>query len=667
MPLPMLRQLTLASLITLGLTACGGSDSGPNPPAASSSAGQPSSSVASSSSVGQSSSAAASSSSAPADVEPAEFSFEPQTGVERGATVTSNAITVSEIDAATTIGIAGGAYAVNGGDYTQGEGTVESGDSVTVQLTAPEGFATEASVTLTIGGVSGTFTVTTQERDTTPDTFSFAPLNDQEPEAEVTSGTVTITGINDAATISVENGLYAIDGGDFTAEAGEVQENQSIALQTTVPAGAGATREVTLTVGGVAGVWTVSTPEDTEPPEAEFVFPTPMTATEADTVIVRGTATDTLSTVTRVTLQVTNDNGTNDLDLESEDDFATWQKTVTLADGDNTITLTAEDEFGNVLSDGGSVTVVRQAIEKSFPDADLPIEGPLKLVYDEERERVLFGGITNTVIYSVDINTGKRSAFFTQDMAPELDIIEHAEGLEITPGGGELLVLLDRLKSEGPGVLRIDLDTKEYEVLLTRDSQPEDQPKVTRPTSLRLDPTNSDRAFMLDEGMDSMVSLDLTSGVRTLVSNDDFSGPVMDTPDDLLINADNDRALVVDAHETLYWVDLASGDRTLLFSEGTPNDTPRFYLSSAIATDNIEQRVLGVDWISHALWSIDTETGAYEVISGPSLPHAYNELINFTGMDLSNDNEYLIGVDANQEGLFVIDIKTGERVILSKN
>lgn len=706
MPLPLLRQLTLASLITFGLTACGGGSSNPEPPSSSSSPSASSeaalasssssegassstesstsqeassSSEASASSVGTSSvgasssseatssSEAASSSIAPPDLEPAAFSFEHQADVERGATLTSNAITISDIDAPTSISISGGTYAINGGDYVQGEGSVENGDSITLQLIASEEFATESTATLTAGGISGTFTVTTLARDTTPETFSFAPLEEQALEAEVTSGTVTITGINDAADITIENGQYILNGGEPTTEAGQVQNNDTLTLEATAPATAGATQTVTVTVGGIAGVWTVSTLEDTEPPEAAFVFPTPMTMTEAPTVIVRGTATDELSTVTRVTLQVENSGGTTDLDLESDEDFATWQKQVPLTDGENTITVVAEDELGNVLSDGESVTVVRQSLDLEFPDAEMPIDDPLKLVFDETRERVLVGGITDTVIYSVDINTGKRSAFFTTDMAPDLDSMYHAEGLEVTPEEGELLVLLDSLKSEGPGVLRIDLDTKEYEVVLTHDSQPSDQPKITQPTSLRLDPSNSDRAFMIDQGMRSMVSLDLTSGVRTLISNDDFAGPPMRVPTDLLIDAANNRALVVDRNDALYWVDLTSGNRALLLSEGTPDSTPRFYFSTAIVTDNVGQRVLGVDWISHALWSVNTHTGEHRVISGPTKPHAYNELINFTGMDLSEDNEYLIGVDANQKGLFVVDLKTGERVFLSKS
>lgn len=509
--------------------------------------------------------------------------------------------------------------------------------------------------------------------DTTPDEFSFPELEEQVPGETVTSETVTITGINSAAEVTIENGAYAIDVTDsddadqFVSEPGQIEENQTLTLQTTAPERPEETKEVTVTVGGVTGVFTVGTMADDEPPEAAFVFPAPMTATEADTVIVRGTATDALSTVTRVALHVSNAGGTTDLELDSEDDFATWQKQVALTEGENTITLSAEDEFGNELTGGDSVTVVRQDFELSFPDEELPFENPQKLVNDEARERVLVGGVGDTLVYSVDTNTGKRSPFLTEDMAPDSNRMDQGLGLEISPGGNDLLVLLGRVKGEGPGVMRMDLETREYEVLLTRDSQPDDQPNFTRPTSIRLDPENSDRAIVLNASR-RVLSIDLTTGVRTLISNNDesFAGPLMGSPNDLLIDAANNRGLVTDSgNDSLYWVDLSSGNRTLLMTEGVPEGTPRIRVPSITSEDH--GRILGVNWREQELWSVDPETGEYEVLSGPEVPHGFNELTAIDGAAVPEGNEYLIGMDGIQNSLFIIDLKTGERVILSKN
>ena len=77
-------------------------------------------------------------------------------------TATSNTITVSGTGiGAAAISIVGGTYSVNGGGYVSSAGTVNLGDTVTVRLTTSASYGTLSTATLTIGGVSGSFNVTT--------------------------------------------------------------------------------------------------------------------------------------------------------------------------------------------------------------------------------------------------------------------------------------------------------------------------------------------------------------------------------------------------------------------------------------------------------------------------------------------------------------------------
>src|SRR5271157_3785708 len=92
---------------------------------------------------------------------PNQFFFTNQTNVALSTAITSNPITVSGIDAAASISITGGTYSINGGSYTSASGTV-SNDTVTVQLTSSGSYSTTTNATLTIGGVSAIFNVTTQ-------------------------------------------------------------------------------------------------------------------------------------------------------------------------------------------------------------------------------------------------------------------------------------------------------------------------------------------------------------------------------------------------------------------------------------------------------------------------------------------------------------------------
>jgi len=53
-------------------------------------------------------------------------------------------------------------YSINGGLYTSDVGTVNNGDTVTIQLASSGNYSTKTEATLTIGGLSDTFSVTTQ-------------------------------------------------------------------------------------------------------------------------------------------------------------------------------------------------------------------------------------------------------------------------------------------------------------------------------------------------------------------------------------------------------------------------------------------------------------------------------------------------------------------------
>jgi hypothetical protein len=77
------------------------------------------------------------------------------------STQTSGPITVTGITSPTVISITGGQYSINGGPYTSAAGTVQPGDQVTVQVTAPSTYSTTATATLSIDGVTAHFSVTT--------------------------------------------------------------------------------------------------------------------------------------------------------------------------------------------------------------------------------------------------------------------------------------------------------------------------------------------------------------------------------------------------------------------------------------------------------------------------------------------------------------------------
>jgi|GEM_PF-2456727 len=153
---------------------------------------------------------------------PDQFTFQAQTGVAVGTPITSNAITVAGLTAdSSPISVVSpsgstASYAINGAAATSQAGTVKNGDQVTVILTSASAPGITGSATLTIGNVSGTFTVTTEL--VAPLVFSAPTLvgNLAQTFATVVSfdGVVNTHQISIRDSLNSGNAVYAI--GDAT-------------------------------------------------------------------------------------------------------------------------------------------------------------------------------------------------------------------------------------------------------------------------------------------------------------------------------------------------------------------------------------------------------------------------------------------------------------------
>jgi hypothetical protein len=94
---------------------------------------------------------------------PDPFAFTDQTGVALNALITSNPISVTGINAAVPISVIDGEYSINDGPFTSAAGTASNGDSIMVRVMSSDAYSTTVDATLSIGGVIGTFSVTTMQ------------------------------------------------------------------------------------------------------------------------------------------------------------------------------------------------------------------------------------------------------------------------------------------------------------------------------------------------------------------------------------------------------------------------------------------------------------------------------------------------------------------------
>ncbi len=245
------------------------------------------------------------------DTTPDPFSFASQTNTALSSVITSAGVTITGFNTNTPIAITNGEYSINGGPFTSATGILiaDTGARPTVQVrhTSAATLGTNTVTTLTIGGVSGTFTSTTASPDTTPAAFSFVNQTGVAQSTIIESNAAEIIEINAPTPISVTNGEYSIDGAAFTSVAGLLEPPTTakrvfVRVRHTSAAAPGTDTTTVLNIGGVTAAFTSTTVGPDSTPDA-FVF-TPVfnvalnTAVESNVVTITGINTTTALRVT---------------------------------------------------------------------------------------------------------------------------------------------------------------------------------------------------------------------------------------------------------------------------------------------------------------------------------------------------------------------------------
>ncbi|MGB5217861.1 MAG: CFI-box-CTERM domain-containing protein [Smithella sp.] len=285
-----------------------------------------------------------------ADSTPEAFIFTDQTGVAMSTTVTSNTITVTGIDTAAPVSITGGTYAINGGNYTSASGTVNDGDTVNVRQTSSENYATKTDTTLTIGGVSDTFSVTTVM-------FSFTDQTHAELNTPVTSNMITVscTATPGQCTISIVGGTYSINGEDYTSAVGFVNNGDTVTVQQTSAESYLTKTDATLTIDDFSDTFSVTTKADTPPDQFTFTDQTHValnTTYTSNTITVSGIHAAAPISITGGTYSINDGDYTSEAGAVNNGDMVTVQ---VVSSGDFETTTDATLTIAGV-SDTFSVT-----------------------------------------------------------------------------------------------------------------------------------------------------------------------------------------------------------------------------------------------------------------------------------------------------------------------
>lgn len=196
------------------------------------------------------------------DTEPDAFSFTDVTDAALDDQVSSGTITISGIDAPASVSVSGdGApeIRINGGSWVT-SGTIEDGQTLEVRLFAAGSFAAVHTATISVGGITNDWNVTTLGADTTPNAFDFTPnVTNANPGTVTTSNSVTISGINTSTPVSATGGAqFRINGGSW-GTSGNITNGQTLEVRLTASASFSAAVSTTVTVGSVTDSWSVTT------------------------------------------------------------------------------------------------------------------------------------------------------------------------------------------------------------------------------------------------------------------------------------------------------------------------------------------------------------------------------------------------------------------------
>lgn len=151
--------------------------------------------------------------------------------------------------------------AVENHTWASTAGTIDDGEFLQLRLTSAGSPSTTRGASVTVGGGGDHWEVTTTGPDTTPDAFSFTDQTGVALSTLIESNTVTITGIDTAANVSISGDgspEFRIAGGSWVTS-GTITSGQTLQLRLTSSAANNNTSSATVTVGTVNDQWDVTT------------------------------------------------------------------------------------------------------------------------------------------------------------------------------------------------------------------------------------------------------------------------------------------------------------------------------------------------------------------------------------------------------------------------
>ncbi len=284
--------------------------------------------------------------------------------------------------------------------------------------------------------------------------------------------------------------------------------------------------------GNESSATVISWAIDSSAPAVTVIFPPPVSLTDADEITVTGVTTGS-SDVTAVRI--------NGATAQTTDGFATWSLRIPIDQGENNISIEAEDAAGNV--DNSSANVSIKVARNLF-------RNPNRIAFDDANNQVLV--IDGAKILALDLDSRERTVVADEAVGAGPVLVEPL-GIAIDSARNLALVTDAKLKA----LVAINLADDDYTRRVISD-------KFEIPRSVMVKPGAID-ALVFDTKLRTLVSVDLSSGEHTTISDasTDANGPTFLLPQDAALDVENNQVLVSDLFQVIA-IKLETGQRAIL-------------------------------------------------------------------------------------------------------
>ncbi len=579
---------------------------------------------------------------------PSPFAFNSIEGAPVASLIASQAIQIFGITQPAPISIERGEYQIGTEEYTNNPGLILPGQSVSVRLTSSESPSTVSVASLTIGGETAGFLVTTIADMAPVIQLEFPPANSI---TEFNSLTFRGKTTDDFGLTNLSiNGNPVSSSDNFATWSANVELEPGMNILTLTARDSGGNssniqasiRQLDLLQGAP---WALA-----KAPEDNKVFAlfnrNIIRAVDLNTGLLNdlsgGGIPDELDPVVQA----------SGLALDRVNNRVLVSQ---VNNGTPLIPLPGNFR-GQLLGidiDTGQRSVIS---DNSIPDNINPLLRATDVVIDHSRNRALI--IEEASIIAVNLSTGARSILSNFETPDSTNRFQSLTAIELDTAHNRALVIDQRTEA----LIAVDLNTGARTVLSDTNT-PNSTNRFSLPSDISLGCSGSN-ALVTDARNNRILSVDLESGERTVLSS---NGPPnsrvpLDAPFAIVINCARNQAVVADPFAaTIIEVDLDTGERRRVSDAHVPDLANRFreLQSLALDKDNNRTLVLDINISTGVIYSVDAATSERSLVSSSFIHSSGNELRpKEIALLRSTDNAVVNASGGSIGGLFLFNFTT---------